>query len=48
MQFRKFGWEEDLCGFDGFVDKVKRPAKERRNTKVIYFETTRDFAQQIA
>jgi len=27
-----------LVGFDGFVDKIKKPVKERQNSKKIYFQ----------
>ena len=37
-----------FVGFDGFVDKIKKPVKERRNSKTIYFPTIRDFADRIA
>jgi hypothetical protein len=36
-----------FVGFDGFVDKIKRAVKEKQNTRTLYFETIRDFADRL-
>jgi hypothetical protein len=36
-----------FVGFDGFVDKIKRAVKEKRNTRTVYFDSIRDFADRI-
>lgn len=36
-----------FVGFDGFVDKIKKAVKEKRNLKTIYFDSIRDFADRI-
>lgn len=36
-----------FVGFDGFVDKIKRAVKEKQNTRTLYFESIRDFADRI-
>lgn len=36
-----------FVGFDGFVDKIKKAVKEKRNTRTVYFDSIRDFADRI-
>ncbi|MBT1686480.1 hypothetical protein [Dawidia soli] len=36
-----------FVGFDGFVDKIKKAVKERRNTQTVYFGTIRDFTDRL-
>jgi hypothetical protein len=36
-----------FVGFDGFVDKIKKAVKERRNIQTVYFETIRDFTDRL-
>ncbi len=37
-----------FVGFDGFVDKIKKAVKERHNTRTVYYENMREFADRIA
>ncbi|SKC83513.1 hypothetical protein [Ohtaekwangia koreensis] len=36
-----------FVGFDGFVDKIKRAVMEKQNTRTLYFDSIRDFANRI-
>ncbi len=36
-----------FAGFDGFVDKIKKAVKEKQNTRTVYFDTIREFADRI-
>lgn len=36
-----------FVGFDGFVDKIKKAVKERQNTRTVYFDSIREFADRI-
>lgn len=36
-----------FVGFDGFVDKIKKAVKEKRNTRTVYFDSIREFADSI-
>jgi hypothetical protein len=36
-----------FVGFDGFIDKIKRAVKEKQNTRTLYFESIREFANRI-
>lgn len=36
-----------FVGFDGFVDKIKKAVKEKQNTRTLYFDSIREFADRI-
>ncbi|MFZ6013211.1 MAG: hypothetical protein ACOYXT_22900 [Bacteroidota bacterium] len=36
-----------FIGFDGFVDKIKKAVKEKQNTRTVYFDSIREFADRI-
>jgi len=37
-----------FVGFDGFVDKIKKAIKQRRDFSTSYFQTMKEFAERIA
>lgn len=36
-----------FVGFDGFVDKIKKAVREKQNTRTVYFDSIREFAERI-
>ena len=36
-----------FVGFDGFIDRIKKPVKRRNEGEIVYYETLREFAERI-
>jgi len=36
-----------FIGFDGFVDRIKKAVKEKQNTRTVYYDSIREFADRI-